>query len=169
MAGVGSTSLSPDQSRQRLIAIRETLEGIFAGLHPESYRVTSCRSEEPNCIGWAAGDPAHWWEPSGDPRHYWPAGALAEYSVRGYASAFQQCAYTPCNDGTLESGFEKVALYVDQVTQRPSHAARQLPSGKWSSKLGRLEDIEHTDLHAVAGPEPAYGDAVVYMKRAIKR
>ncbi|MCI0637958.1 MAG: hypothetical protein L0Y72_23715 [Gemmataceae bacterium] len=32
----------------------------------------------------------------------------------------------------------------------PTHAARQLPTGRWSSKLGPSEDIEH-DLHALEG------------------
>jgi hypothetical protein len=32
----------------------------------------------------------------------------------------------------------------------PTHAARQLPSGRWTSKLVLREDIEH-DLHALSG------------------
>lgn len=44
----------------------------------------------------------------------------------------------------------------------PTHAARQLPNGRWTSKLGFLEDIEH-DLHDVAGE--AYGTVVVLLKR----
>ncbi|WP_293090687.1 hypothetical protein [Moorena sp. SIOASIH] len=50
--------------------------------------------------------------------------------------------YTPCQSELTESGYEKIALYVDD-RGIPIHAAKQLPNGKWSSKLGWLEDIEH--------------------------
>jgi hypothetical protein len=44
------------------------------------------------------------------------------------------------------------------------HAARQLPGGRWTSKLGNREDIEH-DLNAVSGE--AYGTVVMVLKRPI--
>ena len=50
--------------------------------------------------------------------------------------------YFPTVDESLEPGFEKVALYA--LGGVPKHAARQLSSGRWSSKLGDLEDVEHT-------------------------
>lgn len=46
-----------------------------------------------------------------------------------------------------------------------THAARQLPTGKWTSKLGRSEDIEHTTPEAVSGT--TYGAMVCFMGRAI--
>jgi hypothetical protein len=62
----------------------------------------------------------------------------------------------------LEDGYEKVALYGNTFLY--SHAARQLPNGKWSSKLGRSEDIEHDTPDDVAGG--LYGEVHQYMKRA---
>ena len=54
---------------------------------------------------------------------------------------------------------------VPMVTRsEPKHAARQLPSGRWTSKLGFLEDIEHA-LHDLEGTE--YGAVVLVMKRPI--
>jgi hypothetical protein len=44
----------------------------------------------------------------------------------------------------------------------PTHAARQLPNGRWSSKLGKLEDIEHA-LDDICGS--AYGSVVPVLKR----
>jgi len=44
----------------------------------------------------------------------------------------------------------------------PTHAARQLENGRWTSKLGELEDIEH-DLHHLASG--AYGAVVQILKR----
>jgi hypothetical protein len=46
----------------------------------------------------------------------------------------------------------------------PKHAARQLPSGRWTSKLGPMEDIEHA-LHDLTGM--AYGSVVLVMKRPV--
>ena len=40
--------------------------------------------------------------------------------------------------------------------------ARQLDSGKWASKLGKLEDIEH-DLTGVEGK--VYGKVAQYLKK----
>jgi hypothetical protein len=68
-------------------------------------------------------------------------------------------------DGSLEAGFEKVALFAD-AQQTPKHAARQLQSGSWTSKLGPEEDISHS-IYGLEGSK--YGDAVVYMKRPLPR
>jgi len=62
----------------------------------------------------------------------------------------------------LEIGFEKVAIYARDGT--PLHAARQITSGKWVSKLGPREDIEH-DLHGLAGN--IYGSVAVILVRPI--
>jgi hypothetical protein len=67
----------------------------------------------------------------------------------------------PCDNETLELGVEKVALFAD-ADSMPMHAARQLANGRWTSKLGFLEDIEH-DLHDVSGE--AYGTIVVVLRR----
>jgi hypothetical protein len=57
-------------------------------------------------------------------------------------------------------GREKVALYaVDAV---PTHAARQLPNGWWTSKLGPNVDIEHADLSALADGVYGMPAALVY-------
>ena len=55
-----------------------------------------------------------------------------------------------CESGDLEVGFEKVAIYA-QADGAPTHAARQLPDGTWTSKLGQEVDIGHTDLQGVSG------------------
>jgi hypothetical protein len=75
--------------------------------------------------------------------------------------AFRTLGYEPCEDDQLEPGFEKVALYGDIFFY--SHAARQLPDGKWTSKLGKDQDIEHDTPLDVAGG--LYGEVVQIMKR----
>jgi hypothetical protein len=69
--------------------------------------------------------------------------------------------YVECENGSLEDEYEKVALYGSTLFY--SHAARQLPTGKWTSKLGRSEDIEHDTPEDVA--EGVYGEVQQCMKR----
>ena len=69
--------------------------------------------------------------------------------------------YTPCDGDVLEVGQVRIALYAT-TTGTPTHAARQLPDGRWTSKLGRWEDIEHR-LPDLEGE--SYGAVVQIMKR----
>jgi hypothetical protein len=55
---------------------------------------------------------------------------------------------------------EKIAIYA--LNNLPTHTARQLVTGEWTSKLGEDYDISHT-VSCMDGPE--YGTAVVYMQR----
>ena len=58
---------------------------------------------------------------------------------------------------------EKVAIYL--LNGMPTHAARQLSTGKWTSKLGLSIDIEHDSPDVLDGPE--YGKASIFLKRKI--
>ena len=60
---------------------------------------------------------------------------------------------------------KKIAIYVNP-DGKPTHAARQLSSGQWTSKLGQLEGIEHNILEGLTGSE--YGTVAVMMKRPKK-
>lgn len=66
-----------------------------------------------------------------------------------------------CVDSSLEAGYEKVAIFVKNSL--PSHAARQLESGAWTSKLGPSHDIEHDALSGVEGSE--YGSVAKILRR----
>ena len=130
----------------------------FPQLTAHNHRVTSPPSQDYNCIAWAAGDFARWWEPG----VYWPASTPpGDYGIGVLIIAFQARGYEPCADGELEVGFDKVALYGDATFY--THAARQLPDGKWTSKLGPAEDIEHDSPEAVAGG--VYGEIAQFMRR----
>jgi hypothetical protein len=132
----------------------------FPRLTPENHRVTSPETAEYNCIAWAAHATAHCWQPG----VHWPGPAEPDdYGIEALQEAFRTLGFEPCMDGSLESGFEKVALYGDQVFY--THAARQLPNGKWTSKLGEAEDIEHDAPEDVAFG--VYGQVVQFMRRAV--
>jgi hypothetical protein len=129
---------------------------------------TSPRSTQYNCIAWAAGTDQVWWEPN-DPRYTqhagpttWPEGVPHVVSIEACIQAFASLGYVLCDTPGLEPGFEKVALYADELGD-PTHAARQLSSGLWTSKMGDLEDTEHASVHSVEGP--IYGRAVAFLKR----
>ncbi|MEG3858797.1 hypothetical protein QT974_06710 [Microcoleus sp. herbarium12] len=71
--------------------------------------------------------------------------------------------YEICKDDLLEVGYQKIAIYVD-LNGIPTHAARQLVNGKWTSKLGWLEDMEH-ELDGLVGDR--YGVVGQILKRAV--
>lgn len=140
------------------------LEHLFGNLRNSRYRITSPDTPFYNCIAWAAGETHRRWWPIGA---YWPDDAPNEETVESFIVAFRTLEYEPCEDGRLEKGYQKLAIYVD-ATGTPTHMARQLDSGAWTSKCGSLEDIEHETLNAVGGHGPDdYGQVVKYLKRPL--
>jgi hypothetical protein len=140
------------------------LEEIFPRLAKGDYSVTSPRDRDYNCVAWAAGDTRRWWWPGPDTeREYWPPGVRREETLSALQEAFASLGYAPCDDEGLEVGFDKVALFAD-AENVPMHVARQLPTGRWTSKLGTLEDIEHAlrDLEGYS-----YGAVVLFLKRPL--
>jgi hypothetical protein len=95
---------------------------------------------------------------------YWPPGIPALPSMSGVIAAYRACGYEVCDSGDVAAGFEKIAIFADDAGE-PRHAARQLPSGAWTSKLGTHVDIEHQDCDAVGGV--FYGEPRVYMRRPL--
>lgn len=104
----------------------------FPRLTATNYRVTSPAAPKYNCVAWAAEDTEHWWQPG----IFWlPADWPEDDDGLGALErVFLAMGYTDCAmDSSLESGFLKVALYGSSMDY--THAARQLPNGKWTSKL----------------------------------
>lgn len=135
---------------------------IFPQLEPSDYEVTSSKTPLYNCIGWAASESHRWWEPDQYNTYYWPGSVKREYTMQAYIDAFRSVGYQPCGNAKYEEGHEKVALYADQ-DGFPTHAARQLQCGQWTSKLGPDEDIEHLTLECLTGGD--YGGPVFYLIR----
>ena len=93
---------------------------------------------------------------------YWPPNVARAETLDAFIRAYGTLGYTTCPDATLETDIEKIALYVDAYGT-PTHASLQLRDGRWTSKMGDFEDIEHDTEHDVGGP--AYGTPVAYMRR----
>lgn len=155
MAGMGAGQ-QPDISMA-------DLGRIFPQLQPGTYSITSPASVYYNCIAWAASETDRRWWPMDAPDAYWPT-AERDATVDCFIRAFTLLGYEPCDDCALELGYEKVALYATGGNE-PTHMARQLPNGNWTSKLGKLEDIEHGTLSAVEGND--YGSVVRILRRPV--
>jgi hypothetical protein len=69
--------------------------------------------------------------------------------------------YKKCGDASLEEGQEKVAIYQTSAKEF-SHVARQKENGIWTSKLGKLHDVDHVDPFVL---EKDYGPIAQFLKR----
>ena len=142
--------------------VEPSLEDVFPGLRGQPYQSKSARDRTYNCIAFAAGDKRNWWWPDLAEEDSWPVGVARVATVAAFRDAFVTFGYMVCDHDQLEPGFEKIALFA--LTGAPKHAARQLPNGRWISKLGRSEDIEHA-LQDLTGT--TYGSVVLVMKRPV--
>jgi hypothetical protein len=143
--------------------VNHKLENLFPNLSASSYHITSPPTWQYNCVAWAAKDTQLCWGPSTRMGYYWPRHAPTEETVEAFISAFAGLGFALCDDDNLEPGFEKIAICQDR-SGNPTHVARQLPNGKWTSKLGFLEDIEH-ELKGLTGSD--YGEVAKIMKKQI--
>jgi hypothetical protein len=141
----------------------------FENIEPLDFDCTSDRTDDYNCIAWAFGKTDVPWWPTTISPYYWPPELPKEpqevaETIENFVAAFTGEGYRVCKSGKMESGYEKIAIYADDK-HIPTHAARMLPDGIWSSKLGDFEDIEHKTLHGIEGQE--YGHVVRFMRRRI--
>jgi len=138
-------------------------------LSSDAYQITSPKTRIYNCFAWAVERDDCLFEPTGDPDDsFWPDGVPRELTLEAFIQAYETIGYFPCDNSEVEPGFQKIAIYAreDSINDagQPTHAARQLPNGKWTSKIGEFEDIEH-ELEGLRGYY--YGEVVQILKRAI--
>jgi hypothetical protein len=137
-------------------------EHRFPNLTPGNWREKSLATESYNCIAWAAGDKTRWWWPDAMNQRHWPQGLPRIVSLDNFIRAYETIGYEKCDDPTVEQGFEKIVIYAN-ASGLPRHAARQLPNGEWTSKLGKSEDIEHVTVQVLECRD--YGRPFQFMKR----
>jgi hypothetical protein len=147
------------------------METRFEKLRPSNYEGKSPVDFGYNCIAWAMGRKDKAWWPATIGGYRWPKKLPrqkpGEETLENFISAFKRIGYKKMlkKDYSLEKGFVKVAIYV-KGNQNPTHAARQLESGIWTSKIGDEEDIEHTSPVVLEGKE--YGTVAVVMKKSVQ-
>ena len=149
---------------------RELILGYFPGLLTDKvFRVTSPKTRDYNCIAWASGVSNRWeWPPldntSPEDDEFWPDGVANSERIEAFIHNFESKGFKSCENEDSEQGFQKIALFVKNGLC--THASLQLSEGRWSSKLGFLNDITHS-LHALEGE--MYGHVAIIMKRTITR
>ncbi len=131
----------------------------------ENFTIESAESLDYNCLAWAVCSTAHSWDPEETCGAYWPPGVPKQHTVAAWIAALRTQVFTTCEDGHREDGFEKVAVFANSDGE-PTHAARQIRDGRWTSKLGDGHDIVHTDLESLEGEY--YGKVVQFTKRRRK-
>jgi hypothetical protein len=147
----------PYQVTMRRI-IKKRLMRIFPKLKANNFRITSRRTACYNCIALAAGIDDDWWEYR--PGYTWP-GAPRDPSVAAAVTVFLGLGFETCDDADASPQWEKIAIFGDNAGY--THAARQLESGHWISKFGKLHDIEHKYLEDLADSD--YGTVIQIMRR----
>ena len=141
---------------------RDNLEQLFPGLRNDTaFDITSEIDPSYNCAAFAAGELEEWWDPY-NPEGTWPEGIERNSGVGHFIEVFERHGFVVCDDDTIEDGYEKIAIYAD-ASGSFGHAARQLQSGIWVSKLGELEDVQHSTPGAVESAD--YGRPVAFMRR----
>ncbi len=129
----------------------------------EPFLLTSPKTTHYNCIAWAYEDNSKWYWPDANGFAFWPSEIPREENLNSFIELFKLKNYEICENGQLEIGFIKIAIYCNKEGS-PTHAARQLPNGFWTSKLGMFFDVSHT-LFSMENGE--YGNVAVFMKRIL--
>src|SRR5438034_10954897 len=136
------------------------LERLFPALSGSEYSKSSEADTAYNCFGFAVHDTKQYWQKVDVRGYYWPL--KRDDRLEDWIEALRLNNFVPTDDWSLEAEFEKVCIYVNEEGS-PEHVSRQLASGKWTSKIGRLEDIEHSTLTELECVD--YGKPKVMLKR----
>jgi hypothetical protein len=120
------------------------------------FTYSSLKNGDYNCIAWIEKNEEDWIQ------FYDEFGRLIKNPER-YIHHFSQLGYAPTNNGNLETGKQKIAIYIASSSNRFKHVARQLEDGRWTSKLGEWEDIEHNTAENLLGG--SYGDILKFMEK----
>ncbi len=151
------------------------IKRVFENLKDGEFELTSPFDPKYNCIAHAADDDSKWWwavdTAMAGNDVFWFNNIPNQATLENFILAFGTLGYQPCENSELEKGFEKVAIYVstkdklDSPKGSPTHMARQLLNGKWTSKLGHDVDISHNSLQSLEGK--VYGKVKQILKRKI--
>lgn len=128
-----------------------------------NFKIKSPFDQKYNCIAYACNkNDRFWWPQDNIDGVEWPYGLPLNTSIGNFIKLFEKHEYVVCDTHELENDFQKIALY--ELKGECKHAALQIFNGLWKSKMGMLEDIEHSDPFSIEGP--SYGIAKVFMKRS---
>lgn len=130
----------------------------------DDFEVLAPSSSAYNCIAWALGR----WD-----RWVWPGPPGQPVSVEDFDALFAPHGYRRIGSLNYDpvAGHDKLVLYCrrnELGEPEPTHCARQLGDGSWSSKVGKLPLIRHLHPDDIDGG--SYGEAcAVYVREKPKR
>lgn len=157
MAKKGSTTMSSDSYY--------IIKSIPSLLNDQLYKITSPITRNYNCVAWALGrDDVWYWPPLGkepEPDEYWPKGISDDENILTFVSAMEHEGFILCDDIEYEEDYTRIALFAQNGLC--SHACRQISNNLWTSKMGPLNDIQHSSPQTLEGD--FYGKVHCYMKR----
>jgi len=115
-----------------------------------NYRRTSDPTINYNCLAWAVENNEKWFDPQPFcAGYFWPKGVPREWNMVNTLRVLEVYGYTEqVENGDLTEGMIKIAVYEDD-DGTPTHFARQLANGHWTSKAGELIDFEHDNLECL--------------------
>jgi len=144
----------------------DELKECFPKLETGKYERASKATGRYNCVAFSNGDERHWWEAGlYGGRYYWPSNVAQNNSVAAITEMFTSDGYELTDNREIESGWEKIAIYVSLVDLEFSHVAKS--DGRvWKSKLGKGQDIYHSSLDVLEGDQ---GDEYGIVDRILKR
>src|SRR5947207_15241721 len=133
-------ALGKESSALRTIGPDE-LRRCFPNLVSGTYDSVSKATARYNCMAFANDDERHWWEPGRyGGRYYWPIGIKQQDTLEAWLELFIAQGYEQVESREIETGYEKIAIFVDLEDMMPSHVAKS--DGRiWKSKLGKGQDI----------------------------
>jgi len=148
VSGAFNVNKFPSQRRE-IDAVRKV---GFPALGPD-YEVVGPGTSSYNCIAWSLHDTHDW---------VWPGNTLKAFDQLNTKHGFQKM---PKMDFRVQPGVEKIVLYGKVVNGRtvPTHQARQMADGTWTSKLGKMAVIRHATPDSLDGPD--YGHPVAVYSR----
>ena len=157
--------------------IKEEFYQYFPDLRRDSkFDITSPETDIYNCIAFAMGfeDRRVDYSPEIE-GHWWPPIPVCDEKPSSLVEAFRFMKFIECEDGSIEEGYDKVALYKVKEgynqfgiwePEHWTHASKIVDVNECHSKMGEMNDIHHRDGDVFAGT--IYGEIFQYMKRPIK-
>lgn len=164
-------ALNTPENRQKLI-------DYFPKLGKDSlFNIQSPETGAYNCIAWAMGFDDRWVDPLPDnhiaKKKWWPEDIARDCRPKTLIAAFEKLGFIRCDDGCIENGYDKVALYKLSPFYDPftstfinegwTHAARIVSTEMYHSKIGPAFDIYHRNGDVFEGT--SYGEIYQFMKR----
>jgi hypothetical protein len=126
-----------------------------------NWRGTSDPTAAYNCLSWSVHREDVWMWPDERQQFSWPRDMARAETIAVFRLFFETIGFRECTSALPEAGVQKIAVFGRH--DFPEHVARQLSTGKWTSKLSDKLDIEHDDLGVLE--DGTYGVVRLIMRR----